>query len=85
MTETQDILDELDLTVAVQQLEIKTILPANDEESRILALLSYEPVHIDELSRRTLLAPPTVAGTLMMLELKGTVRQVGSMAYVLAH
>jgi len=85
VTSTEDILEELDLTVAVQQLEIKAAIPANDEEGRLLALLSHEPIHIDELSRRSALAPPTVASTLMMLELKGTVRQVGTMSFVLAH
>jgi DNA processing protein len=85
VTSTEDILDELDLTVAVQQLEIKTVLPANDEESQLLALLSHDPVYIDDLSRQSSLPAPTVSSTLMMLELKGVVRQVGSMAYVLAH
>jgi DNA processing protein len=85
VTATEDIVTELDLTVAVQQLEIKLALPANDEESRLLALLSHEPVHIDELSRRSALPMPTVASTMMMLELKGTVRQIGSMSYTLAH
>lgn len=85
VSSTQDILDELDLTVAVQQLEIKAAIPANEDEARLLALLSHEPVHIDELSRGSGLSAPTVSGTLMMLELKGSVRQVGTMAYVLAH
>ena len=85
MTSTDDILEELDLTVAVQQLEIKAVLPANDEESRLLSLLSHEPVHIDQLSRQSALAAPTVASTMMMLELKGAVRQVGTMSFVLAH
>ena len=85
VTSTEDILDELDLTVAVQQLEIKAVIPANDEEGRLLALLSHEPVHIDDLSRQSALPAPTVASTLMMLELKGSVRQVGVMSFVLAH
>jgi DNA processing protein len=85
VTSSEDILTELDLTVAVQQLEIKVAIPANDDESKLLALLSHEPLHIDELVRRTVLAAPTVASTLMMLELKGSIRQIGSMNYVLAH
>jgi DNA processing protein len=85
VTSIEDIFAELDLTAAVQQLEIKMAIPANDEESRLLALLSSEPVHIDDLSRQSALAAPTVASTLMMLELKGSVRQVGSMSFVLAH
>jgi DNA processing protein len=85
VTSTEDIFAELDLTAAVQQLEIKMALPANDEESRLLALLSSDPVHIDDLSRQSTLSAPTVASTLMMLELKGSVRQVGTMSYVLTH
>ncbi len=85
VTSTEDILAELDLTVAVQQLEIKVAIPANDEEGKLLSLLSHEPIHIDELARQTAMAAPTVASTMLMLELKGTVRQIGSMSYVLAH
>ena len=85
VTSTQDILDELDLTVAVQQLEIKAVIPANDEEGRLLALLSHDPVHIDDLVRGSTLPSPAVASTMMMLELKGVVRQVRTMNYVLAH
>lgn len=85
VTSCDDILAELDLSAAVHQLEIKVAIPANDDESRLLALLSHEPVHIDDLSRRTALTAPTVASTLLMLELKGTVRQVGAMSFVLAH
>ena len=80
----EDILDELDLTVAVQQLEIKAVLPANNEESCLLALLSHDPIHIDDLVRGSAMPAPTVASTLMMLELKGAVRQMGAMQYVLA-
>jgi DNA processing protein len=85
VTSTDDILAELDLTTAVRQLEIKTVIPANDEEGKLLALLSHEPVHVDDLVRRTAMAAPTVTSTLMMLELKGSIRQIGSMNYVLAH
>ncbi|MGI8826337.1 MAG: DNA-processing protein DprA [Chloroflexota bacterium] len=84
VTSHQDILNELDLTAAVQQLEIKAVIPASDEEGRLLALLSHEPVHIDALVRQSSMPSPSVASTLMMLELKGAIRQIGPMAYVLA-
>jgi DNA processing protein len=42
-------------------------------------------VHVDDLVRSSALPAPTVTSTLMMLELKGTIRQVGAMAFVLAH
>jgi DNA processing protein len=60
VTCTQDILDELDLTVAVQQLEIKTAIPANDDEGRLLSLLSHEPVHVDDLVRQSAMPAPTM-------------------------
>jgi DNA processing protein len=85
VTSSEDILAELDLTTAVRQLEIKTVIPANDEEGKLLALLSHEPVHVDDLVRRSAMAAPAVTSTLMMLELKGSIRQIGSMSYVLAH
>lgn len=84
VTGVEDILAELDLTVAVQQLEIKVAIPANDDEGRLLALLSHAPAHVDVLVRASGMPAPAVTSTLMMLELKGNVRQVGTMQYVLA-
>ena len=79
-----DILQELNLTIVVQQAEIKEFSPADEAESAILKQLSPEPNHIDEICRRSGLAMPEVSSTLAMLELKGIARQVGNMNYVLA-
>ena len=79
-----DILEELNLTIVVQQAEIKEFSPANEIESAILRQLSSEPNHIDEICRRSGLTMSEVSSTLAMLELKGIARQVGSMNYVLA-
>jgi DNA processing protein len=49
----------------------------------VLKQLSAEPSHIDEVCRRSGLPAATVSGTLAMMELKGMVRQVGTMNYVL--
>ena len=78
-----DILQELNLTIVVQQAEIKEFSPANEVESAILKQLSSEPSHIDEVCRRSGLTMPEVSSTLAMLELKGIARQVGNMNYVL--
>jgi len=79
-----DILQELNLTMIVQQAEIKEFSPTDEVESAILKHLSAEPSHIDEICRRSGLTMPEVSSTLAMLELKGIARQVGSMNYVLA-
>jgi DNA processing protein len=41
-------------------------------------------VHVDELGRSTGLPAADVASTLIMMELKGMVRQVGGMNYIIA-
>jgi len=79
-----DVLQELNLTIVVQQAEIKEFSPANEVESAIVKQLSSEPNHVDEICRRSGLTMPEVSSTLAMLELKGIARQVGNMNYVLA-
>jgi len=79
-----DILQELNLTIVVQQAEIKEFSPTDEIESAILKQLSSEPNHIDEICRRSRLTMPEVSSTLSILELKGIARQVGNMKYVLA-
>jgi len=79
-----DILEELNLTMAAQQLEMRAILPENEVEAALLQHISTEPVHVDEIGREAGLPIATVSSTLAMMELKGMVRQVGGMNYVLA-
>jgi len=79
-----DILEELNLAMVAQQLEMKEILPTDETESLLLKQLSAEPTHIDEVCRHSRLTPALVSSTLTMMELKGMVKQVGGMNYVLA-
>jgi len=78
-----DILGELNLTMVTQQLEIKEFSPVSEAESLVLKQLTQEPSHIDEICRRSGLTMPEVSSTLAMLELKGIIKQVGNMNYVL--
>ena len=79
-----DILEELNLTAVAHQLEMKEIIPSSDAESLLLKQLGAEPIHIDEVCRSSNLPMPTVSSTLTVMELKGIVKQVGPMNYVLA-
>ena len=79
-----DILEELNLTAVAQQLEMKDIIPSSETESLMLKHLSAEATHIDEVCRASGLPVSTVSSTLAMMELKGIVKQVGAMNYVLA-
>jgi len=79
-----DILEELNLTANVQQLEMKELVPTTDTENQLLKQLSSEPVHIDEVCRSSGLPIATVSSSLAIMELKGLVKQVSTMNYVLA-
>ncbi len=80
-----DILEALNLSVAASQQEVRTALPDDPTEAALLALVGYEPLHIDDLLHRTTIPIGEVSATLSVLELKGLVRQCAPMQYVLAH
>jgi len=84
VTNVQDILMVLNLFLVPQHIEIQAALPDNSEERTLLALLSHDPLHIDELIRLSGLPTTIVSSTLMVMELKGMIRQFGGMQYVLA-
>ncbi len=84
VTNVQDILMALNLFMVPQQVEMQAALPDNSEERTLLALLSHDPRHIDEIIRKSGLPTTTVSSTLMTMELKGMIRQFGGMQYVLA-
>ncbi|MBI2860940.1 MAG: DNA-protecting protein DprA [Chloroflexi bacterium] len=79
-----DILEELNLMTVARQIEMREIIPASDTESVLLQQLSAEPAHIDEVCRGSGLPVSTVSSTLAMMELKGLIRQVWAMSFVLA-
>ena len=84
VTSVNDILEELNLTMVAQHTQARAIIPDNETEAVLLAQLSSDPVHVDELGQVTGLPAAEIAGTLTMMELKGMVRQIGGMNYILA-
>ncbi len=77
-----DILEELNLSAVGQQTEMKALFPKDETESKVLRYVTYEPVHIDDVIRSSGLPIATVSSTLALMEVKGMVKQVGSMNYV---
>jgi DNA processing protein len=84
VTRIEDALEELNLSMATHQMEAKELLPADETEATLLRHLSQEPIHIDDVRRESGLPIATVSSALAMLELKGMVRQVGTMSYIKA-
>ncbi len=82
VTSATDVLEELHLDLAVEQQAARQTLPADPTEARVLAVLTHEPNHVDEICRAAELPTAQVSATLTMLELKGFARQLGGMLYV---
>jgi DNA processing protein len=82
--ETADILRELNLTMVAEQSQARQLLPTTEIEALILACLSAEPTHVDEVGQASGLPIAQVTSTLALMELKGLVRQAGGMKYVVA-
>ena len=78
----EDILEELNLKMAVDQQVAKAVLPETAEEAALIAQLSTQPLHVDELGRLTGMPSSLISSTLTIMELKGMVQQVGGMQYV---
>lgn len=85
VTNVNDILEELNLESRKIQHKAKKILPGSPLEEKILAILSEQPIHIDEIVRQTDLSTTKVSSALSLMEMKGLVRNLGSMLYVLKH
>jgi DNA processing protein len=80
-----DVLEILDLTSVQQQRAVRSVLPKDEVESRLLSVLSKEPLHVDEIRAQVDMPIEKVSATLALMELKGMVRQVGGMQYVALH
>lgn len=83
VTCAQDILDELNLKQTAQLFQ-EPIKPDNPEEEKILKILSHEPTHIDDITRRTKLSVIIINSTLSMMELSNKVKNLGNQKYVIA-
>jgi len=79
----QDVLDELNLGLVVHQLEMPvSVAPADPIEAALMAALSSEPMHIDEMARSANVPVAQISSALTVMELKGMVRQVSALSYV---
>ena len=78
-----DILQVLNLTRVAQHKSARKALPDDEVEAKLLGVLSDQPLHIDEIRNQADLPVEKVSAKLVMMELKGMVRQVGNMQYVI--
>ncbi|MDD5590027.1 MAG: DNA-processing protein DprA, partial [Candidatus Portnoybacteria bacterium] len=79
-----DILEELNLKNLTRQIQMKEIIPENEEEAAILKILSDEPTHIDKVVNETKLDTSRVNSAMAIMEMKGKIKNLGGMNYVIA-
>lgn len=84
VTEANDVLDALSLDRLPEMLEVRAIHPDTKEEAALLPHLSREPIHVDALARTAGLPISTVTASLTLMEMKGKIRSLPGMHYVIA-
>lgn len=80
ITRAQDILDILHIDT--QTIVPKEHISLTDIERTVLDMLSRDPIHIDMLSLTFKKSSAVLNTTLMMLEMKGMIKDTGGMTYI---
>lgn len=78
----QDVLEALNLEMVTEHLSARVALPTEPLERQLYDLLGREPMHVDNIRSQANLPIERVSATLALMELKGSVRQLGGMFYV---
>ena len=76
-----DVLTLLQLDQIEELRYARKVFPEDEIEKNVVAVLIDEPMHVDEIGSLTGIAVEKVTAALVMLELKGLVRQTGTMTY----
>jgi len=79
----EDILENLHIDAFERHTKVTETIPDTSEEGQLLALLNREPLHIDEITRKSIFPGPKVIAMLTVLEMKGRIQNVGNMMYVI--
>ena len=83
VTTALDIIETLDLTKINVHIENKKLIPESVEEEKILKHLTKVPMHINNLIQITELDTAKISSALTIMEMKGMVKNLGNMQYVL--
>ncbi len=81
MISPQDVLDVLNLSEIESMKTARQVLPTDTTEAKILQVMDFEPMHVDEICNEVEMAVEIVSAALTMMELKGLVQHVGAMRY----
>jgi DNA processing protein len=82
LLDIREVLETLNLTRVTEHRAARKALPGDPTEAKLLSILRSEPQHVDEIRHLADLPIEQVSAALALMELKGMVRQVGGMQYV---
>lgn len=77
-----DVLEDLNIDHRREHAAVQQALPLDEDERRLLALLSGDPQHIDEVAAAANVPVAQCGALLLTMELKGLVRNQGAQHYV---
>lgn len=81
----EEVREVLNLQQVQEYKAARLAFPVETIEAELLEILSEEAVYIDEIQVQSGLPIDKVSATLAIMELKGLIRQVGSMHYMAVH
>ncbi len=80
----EDVLEDLRLGEAPQQLPLESPASLDEDSRRVLSTLTSEALHIDEIGAVAGISIANLSALLMTLELQGFVRNIGAQYYARA-
>ena len=82
LNDYEDILNLLNLDQINEFRYAKKIIPENEIESLLYDTMKNDAMHINDIKSATGLSMEKVSAALVMMELKGLVKQIGNMIYI---
>lgn len=83
VTSVDDIFDELNIDIIKQEDKVKQIIADSYEEEQILSVLDREEAeHVDKIAKLINIDISVINSTLVMMEMKGKVRNIGGNLYI---
>jgi len=79
----EDVLEVLNMEQVQEYRQARLHFPLVESEKAVVDILRGESIHVDEIQVKSGMSIDKVSSTLVMMELKGMVRQTGGMTYML--
>lgn len=76
-----DILEELNVETSKSQITAENELPKDEKEAALLSVIGHDEIHVDLLAKEAGWKISDINSTLMSLELKGLVKNLGGGVY----